>query len=562
MKKTKKAVTLVELIVWVSLSMLLMVSIWIFTSSGLSNLFLQEKSIWNIFSINKFIEETKNTLDNIDSESQILTNWIIFKRKTEYDEGWFAYIWTTEKDFCENWQKTKHIFIKNFIPFSEDKIKTWNFESKTKQNQVFENWNLIIWTKFFWKDFENWSESKEVPLNNPTWIVKDSEGNLFISDTLNDRILIKDKNWKVYNFLWNEILKEPNSLQFENWKLKIANAWKKEILEYYFSEKSYNPKNLKIEKNKDFFDKIKINITKDYSKKYNILEIKDEEKFSENFDLKIQEIKNIFQNDFIIKEDNEIYYQVWAKNSWKYDIKYISKSEYENQKSNLEFLWKTRKSFYLIPKDFSNFYNFTETTNKINNISWFKKLVLWTKNIFTKENKFYLEKTENKTITREDWSSENIEEKNYYELQNFKIKFDLNSYFSSSNNFIEKSNLKWKYFLNLEILKEISVNKFEKIEETKEEKIFENDLENFKITKTWKYSYDFWKNFDLNNPWNFINFDENYDKILDLPIKSLEISKNWDFINIILKYYKNFDCENLDINEWKIRTLFLKKKIN
>ena len=64
--KNKKAITLIELIVWVSISMLLMLSIWIFTSSGISNLFLQEKNIWNNISINNFFTEAKKNLDNIE----------------------------------------------------------------------------------------------------------------------------------------------------------------------------------------------------------------------------------------------------------------------------------------------------------------------------------------------------------------------------------------------------------------------------------------------------------------------------------------------------------------
>jgi|GEM_PF-4476909 hypothetical protein len=49
--------------------------------------------------------------------------------------------------------------------------------------------------------------------------------------------------------------------------------------------------------------------------------------------------------------------------------------------------------------------------------------------------------------------------------------------------------------------------------------------------------------------------------MLEVPIKSLEVSKDGNFLNIIVKYYKNFDCENLDLNEQKINTLLLKKKL-
>ena len=98
-------------------------------------------------------------------------------------------------------------------------------------------------------------------------------------------------------------------------------------------------------------------------------------------------------------------------------------------------------------------------------------------------------------------------------------------------------------------------------------KIFFNDLRELKQVKNnLKYPYkinstsDF-AEFDMQNPWDFINFDENFDTMLEVPIKSLEVSKDGNFLNIIVKYYKNFDCENLDLNEQKINTLLLKKKL-
>ena len=148
--KNKKAITLIELIVWVSISMLLMLSIWIFTSSGISNLFLQEKNIWNNISINNFFTEAKKNLDNIEKSSEIIQNWVIFKRKTEFNDGWFSFIWTKQKtDFCENWAETKHIFLKNFIPWWLE-IVEGNLKTSQKENIFIENKN---WTERFENKF-------------------------------------------------------------------------------------------------------------------------------------------------------------------------------------------------------------------------------------------------------------------------------------------------------------------------------------------------------------------------------------------------------------------------
>ena len=109
--KSKNGVTLVELIVWISITMLLMISIGIFVSSWLSNIFIQDKSLWNMFSINDFSNEIRKTTENLEKKVSIISSEkVIFKRKRNLDEWWFAFIWTFEKnDFCENWEKTKHI---------------------------------------------------------------------------------------------------------------------------------------------------------------------------------------------------------------------------------------------------------------------------------------------------------------------------------------------------------------------------------------------------------------------------------------------------------------------
>ena len=100
-----------------------------------------------------------------------------------------------------------------------------------------------------------------------------------------------------------------------------------------------------------------------------------------------------------------------------------------------------------------------------------------------------------------------------------------------------------------------------------EKKIFSNFEKELKVAENWLnypnninsiWSYE---TFDLSSPFE-IDFDKNYDKMLELPIKSLEISKNWDMLNIILKYYRNYNCDDPDWNEARVSTLLIKKKIN
>ena len=102
MKHQKKAVTLVELLVWITISMILMASVGVFLSSWLKNIFVQEKSIENLFSINDFFDKLNTSIKNIKNKNEIEIknnsdfDSIIFRKKQDYNNDWFTYIWTTK----------------------------------------------------------------------------------------------------------------------------------------------------------------------------------------------------------------------------------------------------------------------------------------------------------------------------------------------------------------------------------------------------------------------------------------------------------------------------------
>ncbi len=222
-KIMKKAFSLVELIVWITISMLLMVSIWVFVSSWMENIFLQQSSIKNASDLNNFAHNIYSTFSYLENTWSInITNsWIIFKRKTEFDKWWFTYIWVSPEDefYCFSWAEntnTNHIFIKNFIPFEEDLeyIETWYLDiltwsvvhnwgtyiSHQKEHKITdETWKTIVWKWIFWDFFEKEVSWTWIYLNSPTWLASDSEV-LYISDTLNDRVLYLSW-WLIYKLL-------------------------------------------------------------------------------------------------------------------------------------------------------------------------------------------------------------------------------------------------------------------------------------------------------------------------------------------------------------------------
>jgi hypothetical protein len=89
-----------------------------------------------------------------------------------------------------------------------------------------------------------------------------------------------------------------------------------------------------------------------------------------------------------------------------------------------------------------------------------------------------------------------------------------------------------------------------------DEKVYTKNDNILEIINPW-FIYPTWKNwehFDISSVGN-LSFDKDNDLILSVPIKSLEITKDWDLINIILKYYRNYNCYNLGENENKVETV-------
>lgn len=249
-KNKIKAFSLVELIVWITISMLLMVSIWVFVNSGMKNIFLQQKSLEFASNINDFSNTLYETFSNIQNSWSInqTSSWIIFKSKMDFSRWWFTYVWSSiiNNYFCDdiNSESTNsnHIFIKNFIPFYENSgdtnYLTWSvihnwitYISHQKEHKITDSsWNTIVWKWVFWDFFEEWLSWNSVYLNNPTWIASDWEV-IYISDTLNNRVLYL--SWSTIHKLLdeNDWLSEPTWLYYDSWNsaLYISNSWLWEI---------------------------------------------------------------------------------------------------------------------------------------------------------------------------------------------------------------------------------------------------------------------------------------------------------------------------------------------
>lgn len=475
-KIMKKAFSLIELIVWITISMILMISIGVFVSSWMENIFLQQSSIKNASDLNNFAKDLYSTFSYLENTWSIhkTNSRIIFKRKTEFDKWWFTYIWVSTEDefYCFSWSEdtnTDHIFIKNFIPFVEDweniedfeDILTWSinhdwidYYSYQKEHKITnQNWDIIVWKWIFWDFFEEWVSWTWIYLNSPTWLASDSEV-IYISDTLNDRVLYLSW-WLIYKLLdENDWLKEPTGLYYENNELYISNSWKWEVLKYSSEITSAPDTTLYFsEVDESGVEKIYIDFFKDWVD-YDINSVN------------IKSISNLSYNNYNISYTN---------NSLSYTFMSWSTSEPQDFDS-----WTT----YNI--ELSNLTNFLE--------NWNYTIQLQIDD--TKLDYYFFTQWDEKIYTKND---------NALVVMPF-------------------TNLKYPTFIKGSSASDIT-------------------------------------DFDLNSIWD-LKLDKNNDIFLKTPIEKLDISENSELINIILKYYKNYNCYNLDQNEQKIRTFLSKININ
>jgi len=472
-KNKINAFSLIELIVWITISMMLMVSIWVFVNSWMKNIFLQQKSLEFSSNLNDFSNNIYETFSSIENSWSINLSGsgIIFKRIWKYSDWWFVYVWSSELNnyFCEDINSentnTNHIFIKNFIPFFEswENINTnnyltwtishnWNtYISYQKEHKITNSsWNTIVWKWVFWDYFENWLSWTWIYLNSPTWMASDSEV-IYISDTLNNRILYL--SWSTIHKLLdeNDWIIEPTGLYYDTTDdaLYVSNSWLGEIWKITSDDVAKPNINLSFSWiTENNIDTIYLEFYKDKIP-YNIV------------DLDIN--TSSFNNDNDDDEDK-------SNNVFSYSFMSWSISETK------DFIWTNTYNIGL-----TNLFNFD--TNGIYTI----KLIIW-----NSEKEFY--------------------------------------YFSKGD---------------------------EKIYTMKDNKI--------EIIRTWlNYPNGIWwiwatdyNQFDISTIWNLLP-DPNYDNILKNPIYDLDISRNSDLLNVIIKHYKNYNCYNLDENKEKISTLLSK----
>ncbi len=311
----KSAFTLVEMIVGITISILLMTSIWVFVSSWMSNITLQKKVLddnkqtsSDMLYLQKKIQNSKQIISNIWTNT-----WILLRQNKDFDEGWFSYIWVTEFDkaYCGSWEitKTNHVYISNFIPLNGVSTGSLNYKSDTQNHQILKKSDnsVIVWKDIFWDKFVEGTIWTWVFLNSPTGLIEVG-WKLIFSDTLNDRILYLSGSHAYWLLDEKDWLNEPTWLAYNLWDkaLYIANSWKGEVLKLSSLSGAINP-DLRLQNiSKDNISKLKIEI-------FNTTEILTGPIWSSNFSFS-GSVQNV--DDFVYLENNKInYYFIDSYNS-------------------------------------------------------------------------------------------------------------------------------------------------------------------------------------------------------------------------------------------------------
>ncbi|MDD3646107.1 MAG: prepilin-type N-terminal cleavage/methylation domain-containing protein [Candidatus Gracilibacteria bacterium] len=523
----KSAFTLVELIVGITISMILMTGIGVFVGGGISNLTQQEKLLDNNEAFGNFSYELQNTFSRIDTSIDPLdtTSGKILKTYKEFDKGGFAYIGTETLSgaYCASDSEqtnTKHIFIKNFIPFEEkdeniftdySKVLTGSIGSYTsyqKEHVIKDSsGNIVVGKGVFGDKFIEGGNGIDIYLNSPTGLASDGGDLLFISDTLNHRVLAYDTNSKkIYKILdEKDGLDEPTGLYYDNTEkaLYIANSAKGEVLKYSSKVESTNPP-LTLS-----FSGVTASITN-------------------------------FKVEFFNSSGNP---NLSGPNSVG-DISFIGLSK------NTDFLTGSTNSLSYY---FSNYGTFESTINPGPSISGCTSI----------PDKYYLEgfTPKLKRANCTDTNTGTIDKYNGDITQSLNLGTTYNINISNISPLLSGTGT---YYTKLSLY-DGNILKYEKYfpyfvqGDNDLLTIDDNTLEI--ITSNLNYPTGIWgpSNYNefLDDSYNNLSFDSDNDYKLETPIFNLDIDYSDKLLNLDLKYYKQFNCYNLDD---KVERSFMLKK--
>lgn len=231
MNATKSWFSFIELIVWISISMILMISVGVLVSSGMRNITIQKQILDENKNIQNFSQELSHLLsDDFNIVSQTATS-LTLKSATHNEKPLYTKIEIfSQTGYCENDLdiETKNLKITRFNPFDLS-ITPW-YSGSYLHHEVYSGSSLLIGKWHFWDGITPWKWWIHTYLNTPAWITSADSDKVIVSDYGNNRILY------ISGGLLYKFLDEKQGILWPTWivhlgnALYILNSWKKELL--------------------------------------------------------------------------------------------------------------------------------------------------------------------------------------------------------------------------------------------------------------------------------------------------------------------------------------------
>lgn len=511
MNKNNTWFTLVETIVWVSVSLILMVSVWVFVSTGMKNITQQKSVLASNSEILNFKDKLENTFWEKSSfiSWTTLTWWLTFEVAPNTGNTPFVTLQTTENtceyqatDMMEESDKItyKTLNFKYFLPFTNTSIDSNNYNTDYFSHSL--TWTININKWYFWED--SWTAS--TLFNLPTGMTK-IWTDLILADSGNHRILKIDNSWNSTVLLdYTDWMNFPTWLLYKSPDLYIVNSWNSEILKYDLSDTTWS------------FPDLNINFTSDNTF------------VADSFDLTIF-YKDKSQVDFNTTPTTNFTNISWDKfnkiESWTLKNYFLNFSNPESNQSTCA--WTEIEENLL-----------AEIVQCTKTWSW----VVWTdqNTVYSSWSTFQINLSSINLDITDDW--------NYYTKIDFLDDFSIlnTEYFPYYN-----KNSWW-----IDNIKNAPLEKF-----TNNQIIYPTDIED--SGNIYIYDYISEKRYNIdndtvsNNSFNLSTLPlENLSA--DLKIKDITYSQNWNLITFVIEYYKYLDC--YDENNSITKKIIFKKLLD
>lgn len=271
MQHHTRAFTLIELIISISISMILMVSIGVFITSGMKHITVQKNILQNHGDTQEFLSDVE---DIFQRENLVFAtgsaSWFLLQSDGEYGEGGFVmFTPVTQTGFClsDPDLQTTHLMRGEFFPFEwkDTDLFSWGWNIQNFASEIdfglnkISAWYIADFSGIHFSDTKNhqiyrvqeqdkksafgkWVFGNDMrSLNTPTGIASWTTS-FYLSDTGNNRVLEFNSAFAESKKLWNEnMFEKPTGLYFTGNTLYVVESEKWRVMKYSSSSFSTPP---------------------------------------------------------------------------------------------------------------------------------------------------------------------------------------------------------------------------------------------------------------------------------------------------------------------------------